>query len=624
VSSFTSENLPGLSSRFAAVPAHLPGELLTIEDFQTSVGQRNFDSLRRFRSLVPDRERISAVGSLEWAPGSDAVAFAEFLYSDGRTQMHEIPFTLINVIVPANNPFNPFGIPVAASFLPALGPREWTTDNTLLRSLAGLQGRWSRWNFELAALYTKDMTRIEQDNVLMPERVSAALAQTDPALALNVFDDGPGGSASLLRSLVGDPIVWHASSQLIQGTARAQGTLWRLPAGDLSGHVGAEWRRSAIFAEPQFLGSQARTVKAAFLELGVPLINAEMKVPAISQLALSVAGRIDDFSDIGSIENSQFALVWHPVNGLSARAAYGTTYRPPTLFDLNRPPLHVSGALPDLRRNNEITNIVATVGGNPDLTPTRAHSWSLGVFYERRDAIDFDASASYWRTDLQDRVSPFTLATLLLHADMFPGRVTRAAPTPADLAAGLPGVLTALDTSPVNVGTLRASGIDGAISAAFNTRMGRIASSLSSTWMDRFTVMDFPGIAPNERVGIASFFGTIPEWYAIGTLDWSGKAWSATTMARFVSSYSDLSVFTDRPNGRRVPSQLIVDVQASLLFNPYVEAGSPWLDLRISAGVTNLFDKHAAFAEVGTDSGYDLTQGDLKGRFGYIRLTKAF
>jgi iron complex outermembrane recepter protein len=258
------------------------------------------------------------------------------------------------------------------------------------------------------------------------------------------------------------------------------------------------------------------------------------------------------------------------------------------------------------------------------LTPTRSHSRSLGVSYDRAGAIDFNASASYWRIDLRDRVSPFTLATLLLHADLFPERVTRATPTSADLAAGLPGVLTALDTSPVNVGTLRARGIDGAVSAGFETRMGRIASSVSATWMDRFTVMDFPGVAPSERVGIASFLGTIPEWYAVGALDWSGKAWSATTVARFVSSYHDISVFTDRTNGRRVPSQLIVDVQASLLLNSYVKAGSPWLDLRITAGVTNLFDKHAPFAEVGFDWGYDFTQGDLKGRFGYIRLTKAF
>lgn len=252
VSSLTSENLPGLSSRFAAVPSHPPGERLTIEPFRTSAGQQNFDSLRRFRSLVPDRERISAVGSLEWAPSSDAVAFAEFLYADGRTRVHEIPFTLTNVIVPATNPFNPFDVPVAANFLPlSVGPREWTTDNTFLRSLAGLQGRWGQWNFELAALYTEDMTRIVQANELVPARVLAALAQTDPALALNVFDDGPGGSAPLLRSLIADPIVWHASSHLMQGTATAHGPLLRLPGGDLS----VMWARSG--GDPQCTRSRS-------------------------------------------------------------------------------------------------------------------------------------------------------------------------------------------------------------------------------------------------------------------------------------------------------------------------------------------------------------------------------
>jgi iron complex outermembrane recepter protein len=73
-----------------------------------------------------------------------------------------------------------------------------------------------------------------------------------------------------------------------------------------------------------------------------------------------------------------------------------------------------------------------------------------------------------------------------------------------------------------------------------------------------------------------------------------------------------------------VSSQLIVDVQASLLLDPYLKSDSPWTGFRISAGVTNLFDKRAAFAEVGIDQGYDTSQGDLKGRFGYVRLTKAF
>jgi iron complex outermembrane recepter protein len=625
VASLTSQNLPGLSSRFAAVPSRPPGESLTIEDFETTAGQRNFDSLRRFRSLVPDRERISAVGSLEWAPSSDALAFAELLYADGRAQMHEIPFALTNVVVPATNPFNPFGVPVAVSFLPtSVGAREWTTDNTFLRSLAGIQARWSRWSFELSALYTEDVTRIVQENELVPARVSAALAESDPALALNVFDDGPGGSAQLLRSLIADPIVWRASSHLMQGAASARGPVLRLPGGDISGHLGAEWHRSAMSAETQFLGAHERTIKGAFLELGVPLVNAEMRVPGISQLAFSASGRIDDFSDVGSIENSRYALTWHPTNGLSARAAYGTTFRPPSLFELNRPAIHVPVVVFDVRRNNELANIVATTSGNPDLAPARAHSWSLGLFYDRRDPIDFNASATYWRTHLQDRVSPLTVTTLLLHDDLFPDRVTRAAPSATDLAAGLPGVLTALDGRPVNVGTLRASGIDGALSAAFDTRLGRIAPSVSATWMDEFTVVDVPGLPPIERVGLANFLGTIPDWYAIGTIDWSGKALSATTTARFVSAYRDFNPLTDRPNGRRVPSQLIVDVQASLLLDRFVEANSPLLGLRISAGITNVFDKRAPFAEVGFDQGYDTSQGDLKGRFGYIRLTKAF
>lgn len=625
VSSLTGENLPGLSSRFAAVPSRESGTPLEISDFAATAGTRTFDSLRRFRSIVPERERISAVGSMEWELSSDTLALGEFFFTNGTTLMRDIPFGATNVVVPSTNPFNPFDMPVLVNFLPStLGPRLWESDNEFLRALAAVQGGVGRWRWEVATLYTDDSTRVTQSNELSAARVASSLSQTDPDQVLNVFDDGPGGSVELLRSLLADPVTRSYSTHMMQVTASLHGSLLHLRSGDLSAALGGEWRRLEVAAEERLLGDPERTSRSAFLEFHLPFVDHEQNIPGISQLGLSLAGRLDDFSDVGSIGNTQFALTWDPFPSWSIRATYGTGYRAPSLFDLNQPVIRVPGAVPDLKRNNEIANIITVAGGNPDLIPTKAQSSSLGVSYTLHSTFDLNLSATYWQSDVRDRVSPFLLQNLLAHDDLFPDRVVRAPQSASDVALGLPGILTSLDVRPANTGNLKASGVDAVIGAAFDTPYGRFTPALSVTWMDRFTVMDFPGIAATERVGLASVFGTIPDWYAIAAVAWDEDPWSASITTRFVSAYSDVNVLQNQLNGRRVPSQVVLDLQVSLSLDRQVAADSFFQGFRLSAGVTNLLDKRPAFAEVGVDMGFDSSQGDLRGRFGYVRLTKQF
>jgi outer membrane receptor protein involved in Fe transport len=67
-------------------------------------------------------------------------------------------------------------------------------------------------------------------------------------------------------------------------------------------------------------------------------------------------------------------------------------------------------------------------------------------------------------------------------------------------------------------------------------------------------------------------------------------------------------------------------VQGSLNFDRFFYGGRSWLDgtvLRV--GVVNLFNKLPAFSESAVYSaGYDVSTGDIRGRFGYIELSKAF
>lgn len=625
VQSLTPDNLPGLPTRFAAVPAHESGRHLTPQDFVATAGQQNLASLRRFRSIVPERERTSLVASADVDASSTTLLYGEIFYTHGTTVVRDSPFALSNAMVPASNAFNPFGSTVAASFLPStLAPRTWTTEGRLARGLAGLRGEWNRWMWEFLMQHTRDTTRVTQVNELDPMRLAEALAHSDPALALDVFDDGPGGSPALIESLIAAPLRRDYLSRSTQATLRARGELLKLPAGALSLSAGAEWRESSMSIDTRIPQSPQRDLTAGFVELRVPLAEPRMSFRGIHRLAVTAAGRIDHYRDIGHVTNAQVGLTWNPVKPLTVRTTLGTSYRPPSIFELYLPTFQVPSALPDPRRNNHIANVPVTVGGNPELQTTTARSWSVGLFFEPESANHLSLAATYWSARLKERIAPVALPLLLAQEELFPGRVLRASPSAADAVAGLPGQLLALDVTPHNDGTLTASGIDATASMDADTRFGQFKPAISVTWMNEFGVVDVAGLSPVDRIGVASVLGTIPRWRGVAGVTWVRGAFSTTATMRFVASYDDFNPVLNRYNGRRVGSQTFFDAQASLQFDRYVDTSSPWNGLRVIAGITNVFNEHPPFAELGGDFGYDFTQGDLMGRFSYLRLAKRF
>lgn len=400
VTSNTLDNLPGLPSRFASVPSHSPGTQLGTADFLSTAGERNLESLFRYRSIVPEAERISVMASADYDLSEGTTAFGEMLYTDRSTLSRDLPASLSNALVPATNAYNPFGVPVRADFLMTSIPqRERRADSQFVRTLLGLRGNQRRWSWELALLRTADAGQVANRNELDPARVMEALAQSDFARALNVFDDGPGGSAQLLGSLQAAPIFRDYSSESVQATALARGHLLDLPAGSLSTIIGAEWRRSRISVATTPLGSPDRRVSSAFMELRVPLVDPDMRVPAVKDLAVTAATRLDRYTDIGPLSHSQFDVAWRPINSVTLRATYGTAYRAPSLYELHQPIFTFPFAIPDPKRNNAATLVTIQAGGNPKLSQTTAQSWSAGLWFAPQSVSQLNASAKFWHAE---------------------------------------------------------------------------------------------------------------------------------------------------------------------------------------------------------------------------------
>lgn len=623
ITSRTPANLPGLSSRFAAIPEGSTG-VMTIPDLAATAGQRNMDSIDRYISIVPEAERRSAAGFIEFAFTPNIAAFGELVFTDRRNTSQASPAALSSATVSATNPFNPFGVDVSVNYLfEEIGPRQTVVESDFLRGLVGLRGELGAWDWEVSVLGGEEDTESHVTNTVNAARVNAALAATDPNQALNVFQDGPAGSKELLASLVSTTFNEY-SSEGLQGNALARGALFELPAGTVDMAIGGEWRKEEMLYKDFLFVAHDRKVSAAYSEMRVPLLSKAMDVPAIDDLSFTVAARYDNYSDFGSTTNPQYGLSWQATSDLMFRASYGTSFRPPSLFELYAPRTNVPATFPDPRRGNELVSAIVITGGNPDLKPVEGESLTAGFVLSPSQFPGLKFSASYWRVNLDQRVAFFPFEVILATEGRYPERLTRAAPTPADVATGRPGVITSVDISRINFGTLETSGADAAIGCGFEIGKHRFASEMSATFVDRFESVDLPGSAPLDRVGVAHPQGTIPKWKIVGSLAWFIDGVSLGATARYVSSYDDYSPLTRTRNGRVISSQTLLDLQGSLDFDGFTATRS-WLSgIKATVGISNLFDEEPQFSEVGVNMGYDASIGDLRGRFGYVRLGKSF
>lgn len=624
VISRTTGNLPGLPSRFAAVPTEI-GEGTTISDFMATAGQRNsLESVGQYASFTPTSSKQSAVALVDFALTPHANAFAELLYSSKSSLSHRSPASMVGALVPKNNPYNPFGVDVSADFQFGLPRREFIQNTEFYRAVAGLRGRVSAWNWEVSLLHADDDTTGHRRYYIDPVLANAALAQTDPVLALNPFTDGPAGSDSLLRSLLSSPADRYASTSTL-ASAAIRGPLFSLPAGDVEVAIGAELLKADVLYDADVHIDRGREVNSGFVEFRLPLVSSDMSVQGVDTAYFTLAGRHDQYSDFGSTFNPQFGLVWKAAENLVLRASYGRSFRAPSLFDLYLPRVVVTNVMiADPLRGGQLTPITAVAGGNANLRPAKGRSFAAGFSFSPRAMEGLRLTGSFWRIQMNDKVQALLLNLLAASESVLPSRVIRAEPTPADLAAGFPGALKLVDVSRINFGSLETRGADLSASYSIDSSVGRFKPSMAITRVDEYMKQDLPVLPPSDQVNVASIFGTIPRWRGVAGLTWERGMLGFGANVRYLPAYDDVDAQTDKRNGRELPGQIQFDLQSVVnLGNSSGKSSFGIADLKLTAGILNVADKAPPFSSSSV-YGYDITQGDIRGRFFYANFSAEF
>lgn len=242
--------------------------------------------------------------------------------------------------------------------------------------------------------------------------LNTALASSDPATAFDPYGLNRTAPA-VLAGILNQINIAPTNSEHTGYEAQIDGKLFTLPGGDVRMALGVErweldWHAGQARGNPGTpvtFRNFSRTVDSAYLELFVPIVGDGNAMPGLQSLELSLAGRYDDYSDVGDTTNPKVGVNWVPVDGLKVRGSYGTSLRAPILAEI----YGNSDALFLQSYSNPAGGApipgVALSGGNPNLKPEEATTWSVGADYEPDFAPGLKLSATYFDVEYTGQVT---------------------------------------------------------------------------------------------------------------------------------------------------------------------------------------------------------------------------
>lgn len=645
--------LPGTiiaaNGQIFGIPAGQDGQSLDAADLLPGVQNRRDN--RALSDLLP-RQRVHSLYASGEIAITDTLTFrANMLAAERRYRQIGNSEFLRPVRVPVTNPFyvDPIGTnqPVSAtySFVGDLGPQINAGRVRAVSASAGLEQQLGSWRVQLTGAYGKQKGRASTLNVMNSARLAAALADSDPATAFNVFGDGTANNPATIERIRGSYSTvdtydnWSAA-------LRADGPLFRLPGGEARLALGTEYRREAYsYYTMVDLSSLApigapfdslpgpRHVQSIYAELLVPLFGTDNAIPGFRRLDLSIASRIEDYNQFGRTKNPKFGMRWEPVSGIALRASYGTSFRAPHFDELIGEALasYTTLTVPDPMSPTGTSIVLGLFGYSPDIQPEKATSWTTGIDIAPPSIPGLKASLTYYDVDYRGRIGSASEDYLrfLANRDVFGGVITENPPiglvqdyfgspnfsNPLAIAPG--DIVAILDGRVRNLSTDRQRGIDFDLGYAPGFAGGRLDIGLAGTRIVSIKRQLTEGAPKTEVVGL---YASPVKWRLRGRAGWSKDGFSANAFVNYTGGYTNQIV---TPIARVAP-WTTVDLTLSQRIGARDSNDASGRGLQLGLSVVNLFDRDPPYAEIQSFSsalGYDPEKANPLGRVISVQAT---
>jgi iron complex outermembrane receptor protein len=529
----------------------------------------------------------------------------------------------------------------------ACGPREYETSTDTIRATLGVDGPlFSRWDYRAGASYAKS----ESSSVLGSGyyyRGTLGTGAYDPAAPqaagapagfrglvgalnsglLNPFSvtQTEAGLAALESVSAEGATLYGGQYEVRQFDGSVSGPLFDLFDNRVQAAVGVDYRREtysfngsdaaaatapviflAAFDNVNALTPKKRTVKAAYAEVLVPLGN---------RFEITGAIRVDDYTGFGTTTNPKISAKYRPINQVMFRGSYNTGFRVPSfnqIFNgttvspnpgntLVDPTLCPQGTVNGPQPGCAPITPDSLSGGNLELGPETSKQWTVGVVFE--PARQFSLSLDYWNIDVDNTIGTITLQQLLANIGAFPDRIQRTN-----------GIITGVDLRTGNFGSRRTEGLEVAARAGADLFGGVLTAGLDGTRLFEKREKLLPNLQYTDLIGVFSLTGDLGlKWKHNAFIGFRTGDWNFNLSQIFRNGYRNFALPGSAARPLYNPR-----VRNYVIYNAAVSY-EPWKDLRLTAGIKNLFDKDPPFAitydsNTGAGSSWEPRVADPRGR----------
>jgi len=387
---------------------------------------------------------------------------------------------------------------------PEQGRNENSTENTYYRLNAGLTATLSDvWKLELAGSYTYAKSLIQGrnnrrqanwalalDSVIGPNGQpicrSTLTNPTNGCVPANIF------GVNTLSTAVLDYVIGtsrqDSRSQSGIVNANLTGSLFDTWAGPVKVAVGAEYRRDSVDNRSDPLsdinGWRQGTFGSYYGKLEVKEGYGEMSIPLARDtgfarsLDLDLAARFVDYSTVGSTSVWKVGLNYAINDSIRLRSTYSRDFRAPKINDLFAQANIRIGTVTDFL-TNRTANVNFLIGGNPNLGPETAYTFTGGIVLEPSFIPRLQLSADFYDINLRDAIITPGQQEVVDRCgrgdDVFCAGVLRDAS----------GAITQVNASSFNAQTLKTRGIDFEASYRFPLFDGQFSARALATYVDR-------------------------------------------------------------------------------------------------------------------------------------------
>lgn len=460
------------------------------------------------------------------------------------------------------------------------------------------------------------------------------------AKAIGVFGRDRTDYSTTLVPLTGAQRVTTGCycNSVASGEFGAEGPLFALGGGSARLALGYGFRNNrldftrVINAVPSAAFDVTRRSRYAYGELFLPFVSPQLEIPGIDRLSLSGALRYEDYPGLDRLTTPRLGLIYSPIPALTLRSSWARSFKAPTLYQQYLP--YQAFLLPAVAfgAGGSPNTVLITSGGNPEVKPERAKSWTVGFELKPPSIPGLTLSATYYDIRYKDRVIEPIVGSVAA-AFRNPGYATLIDRMPtqaliADLIAGAQfglenvsgiafnpaNVVAYIDTRNINVAFQKIRGIDARL--AWNGKIGNgdsLGFELSGSWLE--SIQQITPQLPDIRLAGSVF--SPPKLRMRGTASYQSGGFKLSSALNYTGKLRDerFAVADSLKPSFTFDAGASYDIISG-------EGRDPGLSVLIT--INNLFnDKLQIIRTAGpTDTPYDSTNYSPIGRFVAIGIRR--